>query len=71
MTHTIELWRWTITDPVTGRRRETRHLMIERDALMEDPTAERLDGTLEVRELPDDLLQMNTSAWQGKLPDVR
>ena len=49
---TIDLWRWVITDD-TGRRRPTRHRMTEADALAQDPTAERLPGTLEQRQVPD------------------
>ena len=47
---TIILWRWRITDD-RGRRIETRHRMTEADALAQDPTAERIDGTEERRQV--------------------
>lgn len=50
----LELWRWWVTDPERGVRYATRHRMTEADALALDPTAERVPGTLEVREVADD-----------------
>lgn len=50
---TIDLWRWLITDPATGRRRPTRHVMTEADALATDPGAERVPGSLEQRQVPE------------------
>lgn len=49
---TIDLWRWYATDPATGRRRATRHVMTEADALATDPGAERVLGSLEQRQVP-------------------
>lgn len=67
----LDLWRWRVTDPDTGRRYTTTHRMTEADARALDPGAERIPGTLEVREVPADPTVISTSAWQGKLPDVR
>lgn len=49
---TIEMWRWLITDPATGRRRATRYRMTEADARATDPGAERVPGSLEQRQVP-------------------
>ncbi|GCL61478.1 hypothetical protein [Pseudaquabacterium pictum] len=45
---TIILHRWLVTGR-DGRRRPTRHLMTEADALATDPTAQLIPGTDEVR----------------------
>ena len=37
--HTVELWRWRFTYPVTGRAYRTRHVMTQEDALALDPGA--------------------------------
>lgn len=50
---TIDLWRWLITDPATGRRRATRYAMSEADALSTDPQAQRVPGSLEHRQAPE------------------
>lgn len=46
---TITLHRWIVTGQ-DGRRRPTRHLMTEADALATDRTAEAIPGTEEVRQ---------------------
>jgi hypothetical protein len=51
MSHTIELWLWRVTDPVSGRTYVTRYRMSEANALDFDPAAERVPGSREVREL--------------------
>lgn len=61
---TIELWRWRLVDPATGRRVTTRYAMTEADARATDAAAEPVPGTREVRDVPDDAEQMSTSAWQ-------
>jgi hypothetical protein len=50
---TIELWRWWISGP-TGKRRQTRYVMTAEDALKTDPNAERVEGSLEQRQVADD-----------------
>lgn len=47
---TITLRRWIVTGR-DGKRRPTRHLMTEASALATDPTAERIPGTEEVRQV--------------------
>lgn len=61
---TIELHRWRITDPATGRRYTTRHAMTEADAKATDPAAEPVPGTREVRAAPEDPFDVSTSGWQ-------
>jgi len=68
MHHTIELWRWCLTDPESGRCSVTRYLMTEADARQVDPEAERVEGSLERREVPDDPMQISTSGWQRDRP---
>ncbi len=62
----LELWRWRITDPERGTTYATRHRMTEADALALDPAAERVPGTLEVREVADDLEQLRSSSIHPK-----
>lgn len=50
---TIDLWRWRITDPATGRTYTTRHRMTEAYALSTDPQAQRVAGSLEQRQVPE------------------
>ena len=49
---TLDLWRWRLTDPDTGRGYTTRHRMTDADALAQDPKAERGAGSLEQRQVP-------------------
>lgn len=48
---TVELWRWRVTDIYTGQRVVTPYRMSEALALIDDPTAERVEGSREVRTL--------------------
>ncbi len=64
--HTIELWIWRVTDPVNRRRHATRHRMTEAAALDLDPAAERVPGSQEVRQVPDDPFELSTSSWQRR-----
>lgn len=48
--HAITLQRWIITGR-DGKRRQTRHLMTEAEALATDPTAEPIPGTVETRQV--------------------
>ena len=66
MDHTIELWLWRVTDPVSQRRYVTRYRMIEADALDIDPAAERLPGSQELRQVPTDQMALSTSIWQRR-----
>jgi hypothetical protein len=44
------MWLWTITDPITKRRRQTRHRMTEKDALgRHGADAVKVQGSLEIR----------------------
>ncbi len=43
----IDLYRWRVTDPVSGRRYVTRYPMSEANARDLDPKAERIDGSHE------------------------
>jgi hypothetical protein len=46
----VHLWLWTITDEVTGKRRQTRHRMTEEDARARHRhDAQKAAGSLEVR----------------------
>jgi hypothetical protein len=50
---TVELWRWHVTDPVSGRKYTTRYALVEADALDLDPEAKRAPGTCELRQVPE------------------
>jgi hypothetical protein len=43
----IDLYRWRVTDKVSGRRYVTRYPMSEANALDLDPQAERVEGSHE------------------------
>jgi hypothetical protein len=43
----LELYRWRVTDPVSGRRYITRYPMSEVNAKHLDPQAERIDDSLQ------------------------
>ena len=47
----LELWRFRVRDPITGKRYVTRYVTTEQDAKERYPDAERVEGTLEVREV--------------------
>jgi hypothetical protein len=51
----LELWFWTITDPVTKRRRPTRYRMTEAEAReRHGDDAVKVEGSLEVRDRAGD-----------------
>lgn len=49
----VEYWRWWVVDEVTGKRRQTRHRMTAAEAAVQHPGSTRVDGTLEVRRVPE------------------
>jgi hypothetical protein len=50
----VEFWRWEVWSETGPRKRvKTRHHMTEADAMERDPTATRVAGTMEIRELPE------------------
>ena len=63
---TIELWRWRLTDPERGVRYATRARMTEAAALALDATAERIEGTLEVRQVADDPETLRASSMHPR-----
>jgi hypothetical protein len=70
--HTIELWRWRLTSPITGKRVATRYRMTAADAMAQDPTAEPVLGTLEMRSVPDGRHEFqHTNAWRDHSATAR
>lgn len=51
---TIELWRWTHIDSLSGKRVTTRYLLKEVDAKARLVEPERVENTKEVRLVPSD-----------------
>jgi len=51
--HTVDLYRWRLVDSWTGKTYITRCRMSEADALDLDPHAQRIEGSLERRTVPD------------------
>lgn len=49
----VEYWLWWITDELNGKRRRSSWRMSEVEALAAYPDAVRVEGTCEVRHLPD------------------
>lgn len=66
MNRTLELWRWSVTDPVSRRRYVTRCRMTEADALDLDPAAEHVPGSQELRQVSTDPMVNSTSGWQRR-----
>ena len=56
-----EFWFWTMTDQ-WGRRRRSPCRYTEADALAIDPTATRIEGTCEVRNLPETAAELYADA---------
>ena len=60
---TALLWLWTITDELTGKRRQTRYRMTEEQARERfGDDAQKVDGSLEVRK------PMGEAGTSGFLP---
>ncbi len=62
---TKHYWRWVVTEEWSSRRIKTRHHMTEADALERDPTAEKIPGTYECREIPEDNRAHSLSDFSG------
>jgi hypothetical protein len=65
----VVCFNWWITNEVTGRRVQTRYAMPVEVALAQWPGAEPVEGSLEVREIPEtdaELAIASTSAWQRR-----
>jgi hypothetical protein len=74
MARTTEFWRWEVWSETGPRKRiKTRHLMTEAVALARDPTATRVLGTMEVRELPETDAELSalTHTGRGRSPPGR
>lgn len=57
-----EFWNWWITSETHHKRVKSSWKMTEADALKRDPKAERVPGTMELRDLPEtpDEFQFNS-----------
>ena len=49
----IELWRWYHSAPDTGKRTQTRYLLTEEHARAQLIEPERVEGSRELRRVPD------------------
>ena len=49
----VEYWNWMTVSQTSGKRVRSRHKMTAADALAADPTATPIEGTREVRQLPE------------------
>lgn len=65
-----EFWKWNIPHPhKPGKTIVTRWAMTETDALRQHPTATKVPGTMEMRELPeteDEAFMRSASAWTAR-----
>ena len=61
---TIDLHRWQVTDPVSGRRYITRYPMSEANAKDLDPKAERVEGSHERMEAHRAVLPPSAQRFQ-------
>ena len=67
----VEYWRWRVYDEARDRWHDTRHVMTEIDALLHHPGATKIDGSREVREVPEtdeERAAMSPSIWRQRPP---
>ena len=50
---TVEFWKWRYTDPETGAPRVTSYRMTVEEAQQRFPDAQAVEGTCEIRDLPE------------------
>jgi hypothetical protein len=64
---TIVLYRWSVADPVTGRRRITRYKGTEHEIRKIYPNAERVEGSREERDVVAEELTAERvqRGWKG------
>ena len=65
----VVCFNWWITNEVTGERVKTRYAMTVEVALAQWSDAEPVEGSLEVREIPEtdaEFAAASTSAWQRR-----
>lgn len=67
---TLHLWRWRLTNPVTGKLYTTRYAMSEPDALQMSPDAQKVPGSYERREVPDHPV-MHSTTFKGPPQDPK
>jgi hypothetical protein len=61
----LHLWLWTITDEITGKRRQTRYRMTEEQARERfGDDAQKVEGSLEIRSVQG----QSTSGWLTSPP---
>lgn len=64
-----EYLQWWVWDPIKGARRKTRYRMTREQALAEDTGATPVDGSLEVRWVPESVDEhQHTSSWRRDAP---
>jgi hypothetical protein len=56
----VEYWRWWLTDD-TGRRKATTWRMRREEALKHDPNAEPVEGSRELRSVPESSDEWNVA----------
>jgi hypothetical protein len=67
MAKRTEFWRWEVWSETGPRKRiKTLHLMTEAQALGRDPTAVRVPGTLEIRDLPETQAELAALTHSGR-----
>ena len=63
----VEYWRWRYRDPKTGRTRRTTFSM-SADEAARWPDAERIDGTMLLREVDDDFQDTAPRVFRPETP---
>lgn len=61
----VEFWQWWITDEVTGKRRKSKWKMSAETAAGY-PGAERVPGSMEIRQLPESPDEHHMTSSPGK-----
>ncbi len=66
----VEYWRWRYRDPKTGRVCRTVFQLTAEEA-SQYPNAERIDGTMLLREVDDDDEDTEPSVFRSEVKDAR
>jgi hypothetical protein len=64
----VEYWKWMTWNNQRTKKTQTRYVMTEEEALRRHPEAVRVEGTCEVRELPETEDELRAGMTSPKLP---
>jgi hypothetical protein len=68
MSKPTEFWLWWITDERTGKRRKTTYRMTRAEAFERFPDAGPVEGSMEIRNLPETIDEQQNAGAPRKKP---